>query len=49
MLAGARDRVERQIPIRDLLLEAVRAKPLTASLDGRIKPLHPPTHPGSTH
>lgn len=49
MLAGASDRVERQIPIRDLLLEAVRAKPLTASLDGRIKPLHPPTHPGSTH
>jgi hypothetical protein len=49
MFAGARDRVERQIPMRDLLLEAVRAKSLTASLDGRIKPLHPPAHPGSTH
>ncbi|MGH7236028.1 MAG: bifunctional metallophosphatase/5'-nucleotidase [Nitrospiraceae bacterium] len=52
MLVGARDRVERQIPMRDLLLQAVRAKPLTASLDGRIRAVgrdlapHPSAHPG---
>ncbi len=41
MFARARDRVERQIPMRDLLLEAVRAKPLTASLSGRIRVVGP--------
>src|SRR5207247_6051527 len=47
MLAGARGRGGRQIPIRALLLEGVRAKPRPDSLAGGGKPLHPTTHPVS--
>jgi 5'-nucleotidase / UDP-sugar diphosphatase len=36
MFAGAEDRIERQIPIRDLLLHTLAAGPLKASVDGRI-------------
>jgi 5'-nucleotidase len=37
MFAAATDRIERQVPMRDLLLEALRARPLKASTDGRIR------------
>jgi 2',3'-cyclic-nucleotide 2'-phosphodiesterase (5'-nucleotidase family) len=37
MFTTATDRVERQIPMRDLLLAALRAKPLKASAEGRIQ------------
>ncbi len=36
MLAGATERIERQIPMRDLLLNALRTHPLKASTDGRL-------------
>ena len=54
MLAGATDRMERQLPMRDLLLEALRAGPLKASTDGRIRfrggesALPEPSHSGSS-
>src|SRR6185295_3032305 len=37
MLADATARMERQVPMRDLLLEDLRARPLKASTDGRIR------------
>ena len=37
MFAAATDRIERQIPMRDLLLEALRRRPLKASTDGRVR------------
>ena len=37
IFAGAQDRVERQIPIRDILLHALASAPLKASVDGRIR------------
>ncbi len=37
MFAAATDRIERQIPMRDLLLQALQAGPLRASLAGRIR------------
>lgn len=37
MLANAKNRIDRQVPIRDLLLAALRAGPLVASVDGRIR------------
>ncbi len=37
MFTDARDRIERQTPLRDLLLNALRARPLTAAVDGRIR------------
>lgn len=37
MFSAATDRVERQVPLRDLLLQAVRSGTLTASTDGRIR------------
>jgi 5'-nucleotidase/UDP-sugar diphosphatase len=36
VFAAAEDRIERQIPIRDLLLQALAAAPLHARVDGRI-------------
>lgn len=33
----AQDRVERQVPLRDLLLQVLKDRPLKASLDGRIR------------
>lgn len=43
-LAAAGDRIDRQIPMRDLLLQALRTRPLSASLAGRIRFVAPP-HP----
>lgn len=37
MLQQAHDRIERQVPLRDLLLQALKERPLKASLDGRIR------------
>ncbi|MBM4122404.1 MAG: hypothetical protein FJ249_07425 [Nitrospira sp.] len=37
MFTAAHDRVERQVPLRDLLLAALQTKPLKASVDGRIQ------------
>lgn len=37
MFADARDRLDRQIPLRDLLLKALQAGPIKASPDGRIQ------------
>ena len=37
MLQQAQDRIERQVPLRDLLLQALKERPLKASLDGRIR------------
>ena len=37
MFVAATDRIERQIPMRDLLLEALRSRPLKASTDGRVR------------
>jgi len=37
MFAAATNRVERQLPLRDLLLDALRAGPLKASVEGRIR------------
>lgn len=37
MFAQAQDRIERQVPLRDVLLNALRAKPLKASIEGRIQ------------
>ncbi|WP_447974415.1 bifunctional metallophosphatase/5'-nucleotidase [Nitrospira sp. Kam-Ns4a] len=37
MFADARDRIERQTPLRDLLLNALRTRPLNAAIDGRIR------------
>jgi 5'-nucleotidase len=37
MFTDAHDRIDRQIPMRDLLLAALRERPLKASLDGRIR------------
>jgi 2',3'-cyclic-nucleotide 2'-phosphodiesterase (5'-nucleotidase family) len=37
MLQQAQDRIERQVPLRDLLLQAFKERPLKASLDGRIR------------
>ncbi len=37
MFANAQDRLDRQIPLRDLLLKALQAGPLQASPDGRIR------------
>ena len=37
VFATATDRIERQVPMRDLLLEALRARPLKATTDGRIR------------
>lgn len=49
MFAEAQDRVERQTPLRDLLLNALRARPLAAAADGRItlvgRPAEPPSSP----
>jgi 5'-nucleotidase/UDP-sugar diphosphatase len=52
MLKEAGDRIERQLPMRDLLLEAIGAGPLKATTDGRIRftgseaaPPGQPTHP----
>jgi 5'-nucleotidase/UDP-sugar diphosphatase len=39
LFADATDRIERQVPIRDLLLEALRSRPLNAALEGRIRML----------
>jgi 5'-nucleotidase len=36
MFAGATDRIDRQLPLRDLLLQALHAGPLNGSEDGRI-------------
>ena len=52
MFAAATDRIERQIPMRDLLLEALHSRPLKASTEGRIRFIGaeseaPPAH--STH
>lgn len=41
MFAAATDRIERQLPMRDLLLAALQAGPLKASLEGRIRFLEP--------
>jgi 5'-nucleotidase len=52
MLKQAEDRIERQLPMRDLLLDALGAGPLKASTDGRIRfvggepaPPGQPAHP----
>lgn len=37
MFAAATDRIERQVPMRDLLLAALQTRPLKASTDGRIR------------
>ncbi len=37
MFAAAEDCINREIPMRDLLLEGLRARPLEASLQGRIR------------
>ncbi len=37
MFAAARDRIERQVPMRDFLLQTLQARPLKASVDGRIR------------
>jgi 5'-nucleotidase len=37
MLQQAQDRIERQVPLRDLLLQTLKERPLKASLDGRIR------------
>lgn len=37
MFQRAQDRIERQVPLRDLLLQALKERPLKASLDGRIR------------
>ena len=37
MFAAAEDRINRQIPMRDLLLEGLHTRPLEASLQGRIR------------
>ncbi|MGQ0810366.1 MAG: bifunctional metallophosphatase/5'-nucleotidase [Nitrospiraceae bacterium] len=37
MFATATDRVERQTPLRDLLLQALQVRPLKASVEGRIR------------
>jgi 5'-nucleotidase / UDP-sugar diphosphatase len=37
MFLAARDRIDRQLPLRDLLLQALKHGPLTASVDGRIR------------
>ncbi|MGH7232405.1 MAG: 5'-nucleotidase C-terminal domain-containing protein, partial [Nitrospiraceae bacterium] len=37
MFAKAEDRVERQLTLRDLLLEAMSTSPLTVSEEGRIR------------
>lgn len=51
MLAGATERIERQLPMRDLLLAALHAGPLKASIEGRIRfrggePASPDPHSG---
>ncbi|MEW6543059.1 MAG: bifunctional UDP-sugar hydrolase/5'-nucleotidase [Nitrospirota bacterium] len=54
MFARAQDRIERQVPMRDLLLAALQAKPLKASVEGRIRfveqpgPAEPHEHPPQT-
>jgi 5'-nucleotidase len=37
MFQLAQDRIEQQVPLRDLLLQALKERPLKASLDGRIR------------
>src|SRR5690606_21411270 len=37
MLQKARDRVDRQVPLRDLLLQALSRESLSAALEGRIR------------
>ena len=37
MFAAAEDRINREIPMRDLLLEGLHTRPLEASLQGRIR------------
>lgn len=37
MFRRAQDRIERQVPLRDLLLQALKQQPLKTSLDGRIR------------
>jgi 5'-nucleotidase/UDP-sugar diphosphatase len=37
MLTAATDRIERQVPLRDLLLDALRSRPLKATSDDRIR------------
>lgn len=44
MFAAAGDRIDHQIPMRDLLLQALRTRPLSASLAGRIRFVESP-HP----
>lgn len=45
MFALAQSRVDRQIPMRDLLLEALRSRPLKSSERGRIRFVDRPTIP----
>jgi 5'-nucleotidase len=48
MFAVAENRIDRQIPVRDLLLEALGQGPLTAAVDGRIRFVHSSGYSGDS-
>ena len=37
MFQHAEDRIDRQVPLRDLFMEALKSSPLKAAVDGRIR------------